>query len=148
MEKQSTPDGDFPTVVSPNPEESAALEMAINQAKDIGASLVMATDPDADRVGIAVKDYTGEFILVNGNQTACLLTYYLIKKWKENNKLTGKEFIDKKAIKDFLDTLHYRYTFLISKPSVRQFHFLTIFAPTNRCPFNTHSISLNGKTVN
>ena len=60
VEEQSTPDGDFPTVVSPNPEESAALEMAINQAKDIGASLVMATDPDGDRVGIAVKNNSDE----------------------------------------------------------------------------------------
>lgn len=98
VEEQSTPDGNFPTVVSPNPEESAALEMAITKAKTIGASLVMATDPDADRVGIAVKDDKGEFILVNGNQTACLLTYYLITKWKENNKLTGKEYIVKTIV--------------------------------------------------
>lgn len=98
VEEQSTPDGNFPTVISPNPEESAALEMAINKAKKIGASLVMATDPDGDRVGIAVKDNNGEFILVNGNQTACLLTYYLITKWKENNKLTGKEYIVKTIV--------------------------------------------------
>ncbi len=98
VKEQSTPDGNFPTVVSPNPEESAALEMAINQAKKIGASLVMATDPDADRVGIAVKNHSGEFVLVNGNQTACLLTYYLLKKWKENGKLTGKEYIIKTIV--------------------------------------------------
>ncbi len=98
VEEQSTPNGNFPTVVSPNPEESAALEMAINQAKKIGASLVMATDPDADRVGIAVKNHSGEFVLVNGNQTACLLTYYLLKKWKENGKLTGKEYIIKTIV--------------------------------------------------
>lgn len=98
VEEQSTPDGNFPTVVSPNPEESAALEMAIAKANKIGATLVMATDPDADRVGIAIKNHAGEFVLVNGNQTACLLTYYLITKWKENNKLTGNEFIVKTIV--------------------------------------------------
>jgi phosphoglucomutase len=98
VKEQSIPDGNFPTVKSPNPEESAALAMAIAKAKNIGASLVMATDPDADRVGIAVKNHDGEFVLLNGNQTACLLTYYLIKKWKENNKLTGNEYIVKTIV--------------------------------------------------
>ncbi len=98
VEAQNVPDGNFPTVVSPNPEEAAALKMAIDQAKKIDATLVMATDPDADRVGIAVKNHIGDFILVNGNQTACLLSYYLIKKWKENNKLTGKEYIVKTIV--------------------------------------------------
>lgn len=98
VEEQNIPDGNFPTVISPNPEEAAALKMAIDKAMSIDASLVMATDPDADRVGIAVKNHDNEFILVNGNQTACLLTYYLLKKWKDNNKLTGKEFIVKTIV--------------------------------------------------
>lgn len=98
VEEQCIADGNFPTVESPNPEESAALEMAINQAVEIGADLVMATDPDADRVGIAVRDLKNEFVLVNGNQTACLLTYYLIEKWKENNKLKGNEIIIKTIV--------------------------------------------------
>lgn len=98
VEEQCKPDGDFPTVVSPNPEESAALEMAINKAIQVDASLVMATDPDADRVGIAVRNHQNEFVLVNGNQTACLLTYYLLKKWKENEKLTGNEYIVKTIV--------------------------------------------------
>jgi phosphoglucomutase len=98
VEEQNSPDGNFPTVVSPNPEEAAALKMAIDKAKNINASLVMATDPDADRVGIAVRNHQGEFVLVNGNQTACLLTYYLLKKWEENKKLTGKEYIVKTIV--------------------------------------------------
>ena len=98
VEEQNIPDGNFPTVVSPNPEEAAALKMAIDKAKSINASLVMATDPDADRVGIAVRNHQDDFILVNGNQTACLLTYYLLKKWEENKKLTGKEFIVKTIV--------------------------------------------------
>jgi phosphoglucomutase len=96
--EQAVTDGNFPTVKSPNPEEPAALEMAIRKAEQIGADLVMATDPDADRVGIAVRDLQGKFILLNGNQTAALLTYYLLFKWKENNKLTGKEFIVKTIV--------------------------------------------------
>ena len=90
-------DGNFPTVISPNPEESAALEMAINKAKEIDADLVMATDPDADRVGIAVRK-GDDFILLNGNQAASLLIYYLLTKWKENGKLTGNEFICKTIV--------------------------------------------------
>lgn len=96
--EQAVADGNFPTVKSPNPEEPAALEMAIRQAEKTGAELVMATDPDADRVGIAVKDHSGKFILLNGNQTAALLIYYLLFKWKENGKMTGKEFIVKTIV--------------------------------------------------
>jgi len=96
--EQAVYDGNFPTVKSPNPEEPAALEMALKQAESTGAQLVMATDPDADRVGIAVRDLNGRFILLNGNQTAALLTYYLLLKWKENGKLTGKEFIVKTIV--------------------------------------------------
>lgn len=96
--EQAIYSGDFPTVKSPNPEEPAALEMAIRQAEKEGADLVMATDPDADRVGIAVRDLNGKFILLNGNQTAALLTYYLLYKWHENKKLTGREFIVKTIV--------------------------------------------------
>ena len=98
VEEQKIPDGNFPTVKSPNPEEPAALSLAIKKANEIDAALVMATDPDADRVGIAVKDNNQKFILLNGNQTASLLIYYLVKKWKENGKLTGNEFIIKTIV--------------------------------------------------
>ena len=98
VKEQAVFDGNFPTVKSPNPEEPAALEMAIRQAEQTGADLVMATDPDADRVGIAVRNLQGKFILLNGNQTASLLTYYLLFKWQENKKLTGKEFIVKTIV--------------------------------------------------
>lgn len=96
--EQDVVSGDFPTVVSPNPEEPAALNMAIEKAKKVNAELILATDPDADRVGIAVKNNKGEFILMNGNQTAALLTYYLISQWSEKGKLTGKEYIVKTVV--------------------------------------------------
>ncbi|MCF8296968.1 MAG: phospho-sugar mutase [Saprospiraceae bacterium] len=96
--EQDVISGDFPTVISPNPEEPAALKLALEKAKEVDASLVLATDPDADRVGIAVKNDKGEFVLLNGNQTASLLIYYLLRKWKENGKLTGKEFIVKTIV--------------------------------------------------
>lgn len=98
VEEQATPDGNFPTVKSPNPEESSALEMAINKARQEGASLVMATDPDGDRVGIAVKNNKGEFVLMNGNQTAAVLMYYIFRKWKENGRITGKEYMVKTIV--------------------------------------------------
>ncbi|MCD6112600.1 MAG: phospho-sugar mutase [Bacteroidales bacterium] len=98
VEEQAVADGNFPTVVSPNPEEPEALTLAIKKAKAIDADIVMATDPDADRVGIAIKDKHNNFVLLNGNQTASLLIYYLIRKWKENNKLTGNEFIVKTIV--------------------------------------------------
>jgi phosphoglucomutase len=98
VEEQATPDGNFPTVKSPNPEESSALEMAIEKAQKEGATLVMATDPDADRVGIAVKNDKGEFVLLNGNQTAAVLLYYIFRKWSENGKLTGKEYMVKTIV--------------------------------------------------
>lgn len=90
--------GDFPTVVSPNPEEPAALDMAIKRAIETNADMVMASDPDADRVGLAVKNDKNEWILVNGNQTALLFTYYLIRRWKELGKITGNEFIVKTIV--------------------------------------------------
>ncbi|MFM2293207.1 MAG: hypothetical protein RIS29_3020 [Bacteroidota bacterium] len=96
--EQNVVSGDFPTVVSPNPEEPAALEMAVNKAKEVDADIVMASDPDADRLGIAVKDDKGEWILVNGNQTALIFTYYLLRRWKELGKITGKEFVVKTIV--------------------------------------------------
>ncbi|HOK99429.1 MAG TPA: phospho-sugar mutase [Bacteroidales bacterium] len=95
--EQDIPDGNFPTVKSPNPEESAAMTLAIEKARQTGAELVMATDPDADRVGIAVK-YNDDFILLNGNQTGSLLIYYLLTRWHENKKLTGKEYVVKTIV--------------------------------------------------
>ena len=97
VDEQASPDGNFPTVKSPNPEESAALELAMNMAKNINADLVMATDPDSDRVGIAIRK-DDDMILLNGNQAASLLIYYLITKWKENNKLSGSEYIVKTIV--------------------------------------------------
>ncbi len=96
--EQSIPDGNFPTVRSPNPEESAALAMAIKKAEESGADLVMATDPDADRVGIAVRNDKGKFIILNGNQAATLLIHYLLLKWAEKGKLKGKEYIVKTIV--------------------------------------------------
>jgi phosphoglucomutase len=93
VEEQATPDGNFPTVVYPNPEEKEAMTLAMNKAREVDADLVLATDPDADRVGIAVKNHKGEFVLINGNQTAALLTYYVLSAWKKAGKLTGNEYI-------------------------------------------------------
>lgn len=84
---QDVSDGDFPTVVSPNPEEHAALAMAIARAEEVGADIVMASDPDADRVGAAVRDDKGAMVLLNGNQTASILTAYILERWKQLGKL-------------------------------------------------------------
>jgi phosphoglucomutase len=96
--EQNVVSGNFPTVVSPNPEEPAALSMAIEKAKATDADLVMASDPDADRLGIAVKNEAGEWILVNGNQTALLFIYYLITRWKEKGLIKGNEYIVKTIV--------------------------------------------------
>ena len=96
--EQDVVDGNFPTVKSPNPEEPGALKMAIAKAIDTGAELVMATDPDGDRLGIAVKDKKGEFILLNGNQTCLLLIWYILSQYKERNKYTGIEYIIKTIV--------------------------------------------------
>lgn len=98
VQQQATPDGNFPTVIYPNPEEAEAMTLAMNLAKDLDADLVIATDPDADRVGSAVKNPKGEWQLLNGNQMASLIVYYLIKAWKTAGKLTGKEFVAKTIV--------------------------------------------------
>jgi len=96
--EQDVVSGDFPTVISPNPEEPAALAMAVEKAKETDAELVLATDPDGDRVGAAVKNNEGEWVLLNGNQTALLFVYYLITRWKELGKIEGKEYIVKTIV--------------------------------------------------
>ena len=96
--EQDVVSGNFPTVISPNPEEPAALDMAVKKAIETDADIVMASDPDADRLGIAVKNDKGEWILVNGNQTALMLTYYIIRRWKELGKIKGNEFIVKTIV--------------------------------------------------
>lgn len=85
--EQDICDGNFPTIESPNPEEPSALKMAIDKATEVNADLVLATDPDADRLGVAVRDNKGNLLLLNGNQTAAILTYYLLKRWQEVGKL-------------------------------------------------------------
>lgn len=96
--EQDVISGDFPTVVSPNPEESAALDLAIKKATETGADLVMATDPDADRIGTAIRDNKGNFILVNGNQTMLICLYYLMTRRDELQLLTGKEYVVKTIV--------------------------------------------------
>jgi phosphoglucomutase len=96
--EQDIVSGDFPTVKSPNPEEHAALKMAIGIAKENDADIVLGTDPDADRVGVVVKDSRGEYVILNGNQTAALLIDYLLIKWAEKGKITGKEYIVKTIV--------------------------------------------------
>lgn len=96
--EQNVVSGNFPTVISPNPEEPAALDMAIKKAIETNADIVMASDPDADRLGIAVKNDKGEWILVNGNQTCLIFIYYLIRRWKELGKVKGNEFVVKTIV--------------------------------------------------
>ncbi|MBR1872704.1 MAG: phospho-sugar mutase [Bacteroidales bacterium] len=95
---QDVSDGDFPTVASPNPEEASALKMAIEVADREGADIVMATDPDADRMGIAVRDEQGRMVLFNGNQTGAMLTYYILTRWKELGKLDGSKYVVKTIV--------------------------------------------------
>lgn len=95
---QNIPDGSFPTVVSPNPEEKAGLQMAIDKAIETEAELLMATDPDADRLGVGVRDQNGDYVLLNGNQTAALITYYLLESRKNNNSLDGNQMIVKTIV--------------------------------------------------
>jgi phosphoglucomutase len=106
VKEQANPDGNFSTVVYPNPEEKEAMTLAMNKAKEIDADLVIATDPDADRVGMAVKNPKGEWQLLNGNQAASLIIYYLLKSWKKAKKLTGKEFVCKTIVTtDLIDAM-------------------------------------------
>ena len=98
VKAQAIPDGNFPTTPSPNPEEHAAMKMAVELATDIDADIVFASDPDADRVGVAVKKPNGQWMLLNGNQTMSVIIYYLLKEWKEKGKLTGKEYIIKTIV--------------------------------------------------
>jgi phosphoglucomutase len=109
--EQDVVSGDFPTVWSANPEEPEALEMAINKAKEIDAELVMACDPDGDRLGIAVKDNNNDWVLLNGNQTAIIFTWYIIDQYKKQNRLHGDEYMVKtivtsELIKDIADKNH------------------------------------------
>lgn len=96
--EQDVVSGNFPTVVSPNPEEPAAMKMGIEKAEEVDAEVVMATDPDADRLGVATRNLKGKFVIVNGNQTALLFIYYIITKMKENGTIKGNEFIVKTIV--------------------------------------------------
>ena len=93
VKEQALPDGDFPTVKSPNPEEPEALKMAIDLAIKQNADIVVGTDPDCDRLGIAVKNTNGEYTLLNGNQAMLIKTHFLLEKWKKENRLNGKQFV-------------------------------------------------------
>lgn len=104
--EQDIVDGNFPTVKSPNPEEPAALSLAIKKAYETNAVLVMATDPDADRLGLAVRDNRNEFVLLNGNQTGALLTHYILSQFKDKGKYHGNEYIIKTIVTtDLLDRI-------------------------------------------
>ena len=96
--EQEVPDGNFPTVASPNPEEPAAMALALKKADETGADLVLATDPDADRLGIAVRDDSGKMVQLTGNQTWSFLTYYILKRWQELGKLNGKQYCVKTIV--------------------------------------------------
>ena len=102
VEQQATPDGNFPTVVSPNPEEKAALDLALEKGIEVNADIILGTDPDTDRVGIAVKDQNGEFVLLNGNQTASVLFYYMIQKTDltANNYFVCKTIVTSELISE------------------------------------------------
>lgn len=93
VKEQEVPNGDFPTVESPNPEEPAALKMALELADEVNADIVIGTDPDCDRLGVAVRNLEGELVLLNGNQTMVMMTDFLLKLWKAEGKITGKQFI-------------------------------------------------------
>ena len=98
VKEQAVPDGNFPTTPSPNPEEHAAMKMAVDLAKNLDADIVFASDPDADRVGVAVKRPDGEWMLLNGNQTMSVIIYYLMKEWHEKGMVTGNEYIVKTIV--------------------------------------------------
>ena len=109
--EQEVESGDFPTVASPNPEEPSAMAMGIAKAKETGAEIVMASDPDADRIGVVIRDNNGEYVLINGNQIALIFLNYLMTRNAELGKLTGKEYIVKtivttETIKSIADAQH------------------------------------------
>ena len=93
VEEQRVPNGDFPTVKSPNPEEPEALKMALELSEKVNADIVIGTDPDCDRLGVAVRDLDGKMVLLNGNQTMLMMTDFLLNQWKKEGKIKGKEFI-------------------------------------------------------
>lgn len=93
VKEQALPDGDFPTVKSPNPEEPEALKMALELAKKVNADIVIGTDPDCDRLGIAVRNISGKLTLLNGNQTMVLMTKFLLDQWKKDGKINGNQFV-------------------------------------------------------
>lgn len=105
VEEQATPDGNFPTTPSPNPEEPAAMKMAVDLGRKIEADVVFASDPDADRVGMAVRMPDGEWRLLNGNQTLSVIVYYLCRQWKEKELLTGNEYVVKTIVTSELPRL-------------------------------------------
>lgn len=108
VDEQSKPDGNFPTVKSPNPEEASAMEMALNKAKALNASLVMATDPDTDRVGIGLRKPDGDYVLLNGNQALSLLVWFILHNLSENERKTG--FIAKTIVTtELIDTIAAHY---------------------------------------
>lgn len=93
VEEQAEPNGDFPTVASPNPEEPEALKMALAKADEINADIVIGTDPDGDRLGVAVRNREGKMELLNGNQTMLVMTWFLLEQWKKKGKIKGREFV-------------------------------------------------------
>ena len=93
VEEQREPNGDFPTVKSPNPEEPEALKMAVELATKVDGDIVIGTDPDCDRLGVVVRNLEGELVILNGNQTMLLMTNFLLKQWKNNNKINGNQFV-------------------------------------------------------
>lgn len=111
--EQDVNDGDFPTVKSPNPEEPSALKMALETAERNSADIVLATDPDADRVGVAVRDGNGKMILLNGNQTASILTYYILTRWKELGKLSCQKEPGKLSCQKELGTLSCQNPYIV-----------------------------------
>ncbi|HUS87352.1 MAG TPA: phospho-sugar mutase [Bacteroidales bacterium] len=121
VEEQDVIDGNFPTVRSPNPEEADALKMAIEKAEKTNAELVMATDPDADRIGIAVKNRSGQFVLLNGNQTGVILTWYIIHQYIKKGLLKGNEYIIKTIVTSDL------FERIAEKNGIKCFNVLTGF---------------------
>lgn len=106
VEEQAEPNGDFPTVVYPNPEEQEAMSLALAKAKEINADLIMATDPDTDRVGIGAKNHHGEFQLLNGNQTAVLLIHYLLEQFQTQDRISDRHYIVKTIVTtDLIDEI-------------------------------------------